>query len=111
MSEDQATIVRDAYDALQRADVGGVLARMSPDVQWHLGRRSVIGRSEVEELLTALKGGPWPAAQIVVDNVTGSGGSVVVRGSCGEGFVHTWTLRGNVLAELHVLRSPGAAAA
>jgi ketosteroid isomerase-like protein len=103
MSEDQATCVRDAYEALRRADVGGVLARMSPDVQWHLRRRSVIGRGEVEELLTGLKGRAWPATDLVVDDLTAADGRVLVTGSCGERFVHAWTLRGEVLAELRVL--------
>jgi len=103
MSEDQATAVRDAYEALRRADVGGVLARMSPDVQWHLLRRSVIGRGEVEELLTGLQSDPWAAAEIVLDDLTEDEGRVLVTGSCGERFAHLWTLRGEVLSELRVL--------
>src|SRR6476469_5529285 len=103
MSEDQATAVRDAYEALRRADVGGVLAHMSPDVQWHLARGSVIGRGEVEELLTALKGRAWPATDMVVDDLTADAGRVLVSGSCGARFVHAWTLRGEVLSELEVL--------
>ena len=102
MSEDQATAVRDAYEALRRADVGGVLARMSPDVQWHLGRRTVVGRGEVEELLTGLKRHPWPAAQMVLDDPIGEEGRVLVTGSCGERFAHLWALRGEVLCELEV---------
>ncbi|MEP6953358.1 MAG: hypothetical protein ABI950_04750, partial [Solirubrobacteraceae bacterium] len=81
----------------------GVLARMSPDVQWHLERRSVIGREEVEELLTRLKSGPWPAADMVVDGLTADDGRVLVTGSCGARFVHAWALRGEVLSELQVL--------
>jgi ketosteroid isomerase-like protein len=103
MSEDQATSVRDAYEALRRADVGGVLARMSPDVQWHLARRSVIGRGEVEELLTGFKTGDWPATDMVVDDLTAGEGRVLVTGSCGARFAHVWTLRGEVLSELRVL--------
>ncbi len=102
MSEAQATAVRDAYEALRRADVGGVLARMSPDVQWHLGPRSVIGRGEVEELLTALKSHPWPAAGMILDDLTVEDGRVLVTGSCGERFAHLWRLRGEVLCELEV---------
>ena len=103
MSEDQATAVRDAYEALRRADVGGVLAHMSPDVQWHLARRSVIGRGEVEELLTGLKAGAWPATDMVVDDLTADEGRVLVSGSCGARFAHAWTLRGEILSELQVL--------
>jgi uncharacterized protein len=121
MSDDQnLDLVRGAYEAFSRGDVGGVLAILSDDVDWAVPAplpqaTEAHGRDEVGRFFERLVG-IWQDFSVEVDDFVSSGNRVCVigRGSgkvdgrqAGYGFVHCWTLAGGRAARFDEYASPG----
>ena len=120
-------LVREIIDALNRADVDGMLARMDPDFEWRPLEASPVApvyrgpdqvRRYVEDWL-----GTFESVRLDIEELTGLGDRVlaVVRAH-GRGrasgvqldsrFCQVWTVRGGsaVAMEEHATREQGLAA-
>jgi ketosteroid isomerase-like protein len=121
MSDDQnLDLVRGAYEAFSRGDVGGVLAILSDDVEWTVPPPlpqavEAHGRDEVGAFFERLVG-IWQDFSVEVDDFVSSGNRVCVigRGSgnvdgspAGYGFVHCWTLADGHATRFDEYASPG----
>ena len=103
-----ATLIRSAYEAFSRGDIGGAMAAFHDDILWHVPGRGPLSRDYhgVDEVLaffgqvSALLAGTF---RVQVDDVLAKGDRVIVL--CTESAsrggrtwsspqVHTWTVKG-----------------
>jgi ketosteroid isomerase-like protein len=120
MSDLNLDLVRGAYEAFSRGDVGGVLAVLAEDVEWTVPRPlpqavEAHGRDEVGRFFGRLVG-IWQDFSVEVEDFVASGDRVCVigRGSgnvdgkpAGYGFVHCWTIAGGLAARFDEYANPG----
>ena len=106
MSNDNAQLLRGAYDAFGRGDIPAVLAIFHEDIAWHAPDvlpqgMTVSGRDQVAGFFEKL-GSTWQDFGVEIDDLVASGDRVFAVGraggtldgkQAGYGFVHAWTVR------------------
>jgi ketosteroid isomerase-like protein len=105
MSNDNAELLRSAYDAFGRGDIPAVMAVFDEDIAWHVPDvlphgMTVSGRDQVGGFFEKL-GSTWQDFGVEIDDLVASGDRVFAVGraggtldgkQAGYGFVHAWTV-------------------
>jgi ketosteroid isomerase-like protein len=111
MSQDNAQLVRSAYEAFGRGDVPAVLDALAEDVVWNVPEplpqaTEAHGRDEVGAFFGTLAS-TWKDLDVQVDDLVAAGDRVCAIGrasgrlngaATGYRFVHAWTVRDGALA-------------
>ena len=106
MSNDNAELLRGAYEAFGRGDIPAVMAVFDENIEWHVPEvlpqgMTVRGRDQVGEFFEKL-GSTWQDFGLELDDLVASGDRVCAIGRAGGtldgkradyGFVHAWTVR------------------
>jgi len=106
MSNDNAQLLRDTYEAFGRGDIPAVMAVLDENIAWHAPdvlphAIPVGGRDDVGAFFENL-GATWKEFALEIDDVVASGDRVCAIGRAGGtldgtptgyGFVHAWTVR------------------
>jgi ketosteroid isomerase-like protein len=110
MSDDNATLLRETYEAFGRGDIPTVLSKFSEDIHWNAPEvlphgMHVHGPEAVGGFFEQL-GAMWKDFELEMEVFVASGDRVCVIGKANGtidgttmtyGFVHAWTVRDGVL--------------
>ncbi|MEA2398685.1 MAG: uncharacterized protein QOK25_2241 [Thermoleophilaceae bacterium] len=121
MSEDNATLLRETYEAFGRGDIPAVLSKFSEDIHWNVPEvlphgMHVHGREPVGGFFEQL-GAMWKDFELDLDDYVASGDRVCVIGKASGsldgsamsyGFVHAWVVRDGVLVAFDEFVDPDA---
>jgi len=82
VADQTAQLIRDAYDAFARGDLGTVLAALSPEITWHVPGRSPLsgdykGHAEVVDFFAKSMELSQGSLRVQVDEVLANGERVV----------------------------------
>jgi ketosteroid isomerase-like protein len=112
MADDKVEKVKSAYEAFEQGDIEAVLEALGEEIEWHVpavlphGRRAK-GREEVGEFFQGLSE-KWSDFRVEAEEFVSSGDRICVIGEArgkidgrgaSYGFVHAWTVDGEVLAK------------
>lgn len=118
MSQANVDLLRRAYDAFARGDIGSVLDVMTDDIQFVVAENSLFyrgvpysGKQEIAEKIFAPTGSQWDGYWIDVEKLHDAGDIVVMQGryrgtykatgrTTDAQVVHIWTMRDGKLAKL-----------
>ena len=107
---DQSAAVESIYDAFAKGDVPSVLGMLAPGVVWneaenfvYADRNPYVGPQAVLEGVFMRLGAEWDAFSVALEEVIGSGDTVIARGryratyratgaAMDAQFVHVWKL-------------------
>jgi ketosteroid isomerase-like protein len=109
MSDDNAALLRETYDAFGRGDIPAVLGILAEDIEWKAPEvlphaMDVHGRDDVGAFFQKLAS-TWSDFHLEIDDLVASGDRVCAigwargtldGGRAGYGFVHAWTVRDGV---------------
>ena len=110
MSNDNAELLRGAYEAFGRGDIPAVMASLDENIVWNAPAvlphaMPVAGRDDVGKFFQNLAS-TWEGFSLEVDDLVASGDRVCAIGRAGGklngveasyGFVHAWTVQDGVL--------------
>ena len=120
MAEQNADLVRGAYEAFSRGDVPAVLDMLADDIEWNVPpplpqAGDAHGRDEVAAFFERL-GALWEDLSLELDDFVASGDRVCVIGrgtgkvdgqTTGYWFVHAWTLANGKAIRFDEYAQPG----
>jgi len=116
MSQENLDLVRAIYDAFAAGDIGGVLARMSPDIVWNEAENfpyadgnPYCGPQAVLNGVFARIGAEWDGFEAVAEELLDAGDTIVAlgryRGTCkatgramDAQLAHVWRIAGGKAA-------------
>jgi uncharacterized protein len=116
MSKENVDLVRAIYDAFAAGDIGGVLARMSPDIVWNEAENfpyadgnPYCGPQAILNGVFARIGAEWDGFEAVAEELLDAGDTVVAlgryRGTCkatgramDAQLAHVWRIAGGKAA-------------